>query len=286
MNIGSFDFERPRSLDNAKRLISAKGAMLIAGGQSLVPLLNQRKLEPTLLIDLSQVEELKQIECDDESLRIGAMVTLTNILNDKSAAHFPLLRMGIASTANPPVRNRATLVGNLVRANALGELSTIATALDARFIVECAASARSISAQDFFVGHFHNSIAPNEIVTRVEFPKSRSSLQGSGFSEISVRSGLPPIVCAAIHLEADEHGKISRVRVVAGGVAERPTRCSKTELALLGTSYEATIKDVDEDLESASVLRYSSYAIEVLPVVIRRALNQAVVALKACCARE
>jgi aerobic carbon-monoxide dehydrogenase medium subunit len=283
----SFDFERPHSLDAAKRLISTPGAVLIAGGQSLVPLLNQREIEPTLVVDLSRVDELKQIACDGDSLRIGAMATLTEIMNDKFVAAFPLLQMGIASTANPPVRNCATLVGNLIRANALGELSTIAVALGARLIMESVTSKRTVETLEFFIGHFRTSVASDEIVTCAEFPKPKSSHQGSGFSEITRRAGIPPMVCTAVSLEADERGTISQARVAVGGVAERPMRCPKTELGLLGTSYEAAfIGDVDEGFEPAVALRHSSYAIAVLPVVIRRALHQAVAALKASYSKE
>lgn len=277
-----FDLARPDTLDAAKQMLATPGAVVLAGGQSLVPLLSQRAIAPRLVIDISRIDDLRRVAWDGDVLRIGAMATLSGVLKSEAMQSFPLLAAGIASTANPGVRNRATLVGNLVRANALGELSTVAVALAGRLLIESAKDRRVVAAQDFFLSHFRSAVAADEIVVSVEFPAPASPHRGAGFSEITHRAGIPPMVCVAANLEADAGGTIVRARIAAGGVQDRPVRCLRNEAALTGMPWDKAEGAItSEDIVPAGTLRHASYASEVLPVVIRRAVNQAVAILKA-----
>lgn len=280
MSAITFGLERPETLDAAKQMIATPGAVLLAGGQSLIPLLNQRVVKPNVVVDISRIAELKQINWNGQCLSIGAMVTLSALQNSKAITLFPLLAEGIASTANPPVRNRATLVGNLVRANALGELSTICVALAGQFVLENSSGARIVSADEFFLSHLRSAVQENEIVVRVEFPGLDYTQRGTGFAEITHRAGIPPMVCVAVNLKVDTAGRISNARIAAGGILERPMRCAKSEAAMVGVHYEEAAQAIEsEDAQPAAELRYASYAIEVLPIVVRRAMGQAVAAI-------
>src|SRR5258708_5110362 len=129
-----FDYERPDSLKQALSLIAEPGSVVLAGGQSLVPLLNRRVVTPKRIVDITRIPDLKKIELGDDVMRIGAIVRLADIEKHAALAHFPLLAEAIASTASPAIRNRAPLIGNLVRASAMSELAVVAGCLVAEDI--------------------------------------------------------------------------------------------------------------------------------------------------------
>jgi CO/xanthine dehydrogenase FAD-binding subunit len=279
MPAAAFDYERPDSLERAIALLAVPGAVPLAGGQSLIPLLNSRSTTPRCIVDISRIAELRQIEMDGAVLRVGAAVRLAEIEKNALVADFPLLAEAIASTASPAIRNRATLVGNLVRASPQSELPVAVVALDATLVIEGKGMARRIAAADFFLGPHCPAIGDGEIVVRVEFPRRASMPSAGAFCEICPRAGAPPLICVAIRLELDD-GVIAAASVVAGGITGRPSRCTNTEAALLGhTAATATGGTATEDLVPLPDLPSANYALEVLPIVIERAVTRAVSAL-------
>jgi aerobic carbon-monoxide dehydrogenase medium subunit len=277
----AFDYERPATVAAAMALLAEPGSIVLAGGQSLVPLLNRRAVTPKRVVDISRIHELRELALDADALRIGAAVRLAEIERSPALAHFPLLAEVIASTGSPPIRNRATLVGNLVRANAMSELTVACVALNASLVVGSQGTTRSVPAEAFFLGHHASAVGPGEIVLRVEIPLSRSAFIGAAFSEISTRAGATPIVCVAASVDVDKNRLITAARIVAGGVAARPIRCLKSEAALFGTPCaEAAQQVVDEDIAPATELRNAAYAAEVLPVIIKRAVSRACARIK------
>ncbi|WP_454628587.1 FAD binding domain-containing protein [Bradyrhizobium cenepequi] len=277
----AFDYERPATVAAAMDLLAEPGSIVLAGGQSLVPLLNRRAVTPKRVVDITRISELREIALDGDVLRIGAAVRLAEIEKSPVLKHFPLLAEVIASTASPPIRNRATLVGNLVRANAMSELTVACVALDASLVIGSQTATRSVPAGAFFLGHHASAVGAGEIVLRVELPRSSAAFVGSTFSEISNRAGAPPIVCVAVCLDVDRGCLITAARIVAGGIAARPMRCLKTEAALVGKPCaDAAQYVVAEDIPPAAELHNASYAADVLPVVIKRAVTRACAGIK------
>jgi len=277
-----FDYAAPETLDEALELLGSAGAeaRALAGGQSLIPLLNSRSTTPRCIVDISRIAELRQIEMDGAVVRVGAAVRLAEIEKNALVANFPLLAEAIASTASPAIRNRATLVGNLVWASPQSELPVAVVALDATLVIEGKGIPRRIAAADFFLGPRCPAIGDGEIVVRVEFPRRASMPSASAFCEIGPRAGAPPLVCVAIRLELDNDGVIAAASVVAGGITGRPSRCTNTEAALIGhTAATATGGPATEDLVPLPDLSSANYALEVLPIVIDRAVTRAVSAL-------
>jgi CO/xanthine dehydrogenase FAD-binding subunit len=269
-----FDYERPDSLKQALSLIADQGSVVLAGGQSLVPLLNRRVVTPKRIVDITRIPDLKKIELGDDVMRIGAIVRLADI-EKHALAHFPLLAEAIASTASPAIRNRATLIGNLVRASAMSELAVVCVALGARLVIGQKGGTRSSAVADFLVGHHSSGVREGEMVLYAEIPRPKGPT-GAAFSEIASRAGAPPLICVASYLEADAEGVIVRARIVAGGIAGKPTRCAKSEAALIGQALADVAGClVAEDITFAPELPHAAYALEVLPVVMSRAVARA-----------
>src|SRR5262245_30593812 len=275
----AFDYERPASVDDALSLLAVPGSIVLAGGQSLVPLLNSRVVTPSRLVDITRIAELRKIALDGAVLRIGAAVRLAAIEKDAALAHFPLLAEAIASTASQAIRNRATVIGNLVRANAMSELAVVCVALGARLVIGRKGATRSISVADFLVGHHACAIGADEIVLHLEIPRPVGA-SGTAFAEITARAGATPLVCVAAAIEVDTKGIVSKPRIIAGGIAGRPVHCAKSEASLTGwPSADAARRLVTEDITPAAELPHAAYALEVLPVVMGRAVARAAQAI-------
>jgi carbon-monoxide dehydrogenase medium subunit len=278
MTSSAFEYEKPTSIQQAIGLLAVPGSVVLAGGQSLIPLLNRRNIAPKTVIDISQIPELRKIGLDDAFLRIGAAARLSEILKSPALAEFPLLSEALMSTANPTIRNRATLVGNLVRANPFSELTVAVVALDAQIVIGGNGKTRKIAASDFFVGPHVSAIGEGEIVITVEFPRPKAALMGCSFSEIMVRASAPPLICVAARIEADAQGKITDACLVVGGITGRPARCVNFEAVLKGASVEAAAASQipTENLVALPELSSADYALGVLPVVLERAVARAI----------
>jgi aerobic carbon-monoxide dehydrogenase medium subunit len=279
MTSQAFDYTRPDSIDDALSLLATPGSVVLAGGQSLVPLLNRRAVTPSRLVDITRLAELRKIELDGDVLRIGAAVRLAAIEKDLALVHFPLVAEAIASTASPAIRNRATLIGNLMRANAMSELAVVCVALGARLFIGRKGARRSISVADFLVGHHARAVDAGEMVLHLEIPRPLAA-SGTAFEEISARAGATPLICVAAVIEVDAKGVISKAHIVAGGIAGRPVHCAKSEAALTGQPLTgAAQRVVAEDVAPAAELPQAAYALEVLPVVMGRAVARATQAI-------
>lgn len=282
----AFDYERPETVETAIALLAVPGSIVLAGGQSLVPLLNRRLLRPTRVIDISRIQKLRTIELDAGTLMIGAASRLADIQKDEALAYFPLLAEAIASTANPSIRNRATLVGNLVRANAMSELTVVCVALGATLIIGSQSGTRPVAVADFLLGHHSSAIDAGEIVLRLDIPRPGGA-SGAAFSEISSRASSTPLVCVAASLESDPGGTITSARIVAGGVHGKPLRCPNSEAALLGRkAADAAQQAFAEQFAPSPELVNAQYAVDVLPVVIGRAVTRALAQINVSSAQD
>lgn len=278
MTSSAFAYEKPTDIAQAIALLAIPGSIALAGGHSLIPLLNRRSLRPTTVVDISRIPELRQIGLDHALFRIGAAASLSDIQKSPALAEFPLLSEALMSTANPTIRNRATLVGNLVRANPFSELAVAVVALDAQIVICGSGKTRKIAASDFFIGPHVSAIGEGDIVIAVEFPRPKAALIGCSFSEVTARASAPPLICVAARIEADAQGKITDARLVAGGITGRPARCVNLEAALKGIAADtaAAIQIPTENLVALPELLSADYALDVLPVVLERAVARAI----------
>jgi carbon-monoxide dehydrogenase medium subunit len=191
MKPASFKYIIPSSLVDALASKREHGeeAKPMAGGQSLIPTMNFRVSQPTMLLDLNNLDELRFIRRDNGELRIGAMTTQAEVEHSQVVADSqPLIHETMPHIAHPQIRNRGTFGGNLAHADPASELPVIATALDARFKVQSASGERWIEAVDFFITMFTVSINEDELLTEIAFPAFPDNT-GWSFMEISRRHG-------------------------------------------------------------------------------------------------
>lgn len=235
MKPAPFKYHAPRSTDDVLQLLaSTDSPCLLAGGQSLMPMLNFRLLAPGHVIDLNRVSALTGIEVTDGVLRIGAMTRQCDL--ETAAAvrdNVPLLQAALAHVGHRQTRNRGTLGGSLCHLDPAAELVTAAMALDAALITQSSSNSRCVPMASWITGYLTNALQPDELLTAVEFPLwSRS--HGHGFVEYARRKGDFAIVGVAALLDFDAAGVITRAAVAIGGCAAAPQRPAPVEQALIG----------------------------------------------------
>jgi aerobic carbon-monoxide dehydrogenase medium subunit len=231
-----FDYVAPSTLPEAIRLLYEAGdeARVLAGGQSLVPMLNFRLVRPRLLVDLRRVPGLAGIRAADGGLVIGAMTRQADAEADPLVrARAPLLAEALGLVAHLAIRARGTIGGSLAHADPAAELPAVAVALDATLTVEGPAGRRTVAADDFFLGYLATALVPGEVVTELAVP-ARPSTLGSAFLEFSRRPGDFALagVAALLELAGGRVGPATRV-VVLGG-ADHCHRAMAAETRLLG----------------------------------------------------
>ena len=281
-----FDYERPSTVDEVLRLLAGRGAdaKVLAGGQSLIPLLVTRALRPTFIVDLGRVTELRYLREDRGWVRIGATVTQAECAQSALVrSALPLLTEAIRWVATPQVRNLGTLVGSLAQRNAISEIPTAAAALGAVLTVAGESGRRrEVSAEAFLDPGSPATLQPGELVLEAAFPRQLAEV-GWAFVEVQRRHAHYAMVGAAVTLRLDSLGAIVDPRVSVGGVASSAVRLGSVEAALVGrapgpAAFEAASRlAVDDprmsprdDLNATAVYRR-----RVAPVVIRRALTEA-----------
>ena len=208
-----FDYKAPSSVEEALQLLAEAGddAKVIAGGQSLIPVLRMRLNAPELLVDLGKIEALRSIRDDGDTIVIGSMVTYQQILDDASIAeHLGLLAKATATVADPQIRHRGTLGGALSHADPAGDLGAPVLALGATLVVAGSGGTREVAAGDFFTGLFETAVAEGELLTEIRIPKHTG--WGSHYEKFVRVSHQWSIVAVAAAVKA-EGGKISEARV-------------------------------------------------------------------------
>jgi CO/xanthine dehydrogenase FAD-binding subunit len=220
-----FEYRAPTSLDEALALLHdhGEGAKLLAGGQSLVPAMNFRVVQPTMLVDLNRVEALAYIRRQDGAgLQVGAMTRERELeLDPRIPVHAPLLADAIGYVAHPQIRNRGTLGGSLVNADPAAELPVIMVALGARFRIRSVAAERWVSASDFFLGMFATDLAPDEILVEIELP-ALPARTGWSFQEVAPRHGDYALMGVAALVCLAPDGLIQSARLVFLNAGEGP----------------------------------------------------------------
>jgi carbon-monoxide dehydrogenase medium subunit len=218
MKPAAFEYRVPDSLEEALDILHENGseAKLLAGGQSLVPAMNFRVVQPAMLIDLNRVQELAYIQQDGHNaLQIGAMTRERQLEFDPTIpARAPLLAEAMPHVAHPQIRNRGTLGGSLVNADPAAELPVIMVALGARLKVRSTDGERWVAARDFFLGMFSTDLAPEEILVEVELPPTPPRT-GWSFLEVAPRAGDYALMGVAVLVTLDAGGRIEKARLVS-----------------------------------------------------------------------
>jgi carbon-monoxide dehydrogenase medium subunit len=277
-----FDYASPDSIDEAAALLADHDqAKVLAGGQSLLPLLNFRLAAPSLLVDLRRISGLRAVERVDGAVHIGAMVTQRGAEHDESLARdVPLLREALRFVAHPQIRSRGTIVGSVAHADPAAELPAVLVALDGRVHVRSSGGTRSIDAADLYEGFFSTSLRPDEIVTAVELPTA-APRTGAACVELAQRAGDYAICGAVVQVTRDGGGVVEDVRVALLGVGRRPARAGAVEERLRGEAPtpelldEAAARASDGLSPAADRQASADYRRHLARVLVRRGLEQA-----------
>jgi carbon-monoxide dehydrogenase medium subunit len=240
-----FRYAAPTSVEEVLDLLAANAddePRVLAGGQSLVPLMNFRLAQPGFLVDLRLVEALTTLRTDGDVLVIGAMVRQSAAERSPEVAlAAPLLAEALGYVAHTPIRNSGTVGGSLAHADPAAELPAVALALDAELVAAGPGGTRTIPAAEFFHGSFTTALEPGEILTEVRVPR-REGVGGHAFVEFARTHGNFALVGVAAVIELDED-IVTGVSIALSGVASTPVRATAAERTLAGTSADAaTIK--------------------------------------------
>jgi carbon-monoxide dehydrogenase medium subunit len=276
-----FAYHDPQTVAEVIGLLGRlENARLLAGGQSLMPMLNMRLVFPAHLIDLNRVDGLSYIRETGDALEIGAMTRQRDIeLDERVRRRCPLMHEAILQVGHRQTRNRGTLGGSLCHLDPSAELVSVAAALDATVVVQGATGAREIPFAKFPAGLMTSALREGELLTSVRFPLWRKG-HGHAFVEFARRHGDFAIVSAAALLEEDGRGKITRASLTLGGVAPAPVRMREVEKALLGNTASVKLfTDVSEACRKLDVIEDvhapAAYRRQLAAVLSRRALQRA-----------
>ena len=282
MKLPPFDYEAPETVAEAVDLLAENldEASVLAGGQSLIPLLALRLARPALLIDINGIDELSGVSAADGWVTIGA-VTREHVAEESKvvAEAAPLLAAALPLIGHEAIRSRGTIGGSLAHADPAAELPAVARALDAEFVVRGPSGERVIPAAEWFEGYLTTSRRPAELLVEVRFPAARPGT-GSSFHEVARRHGDFAMVGLATSLVLSG-GVISEARLAFAGVSDVPVRAAAAEELLVGQSPSAELFDeaarrATEDLDPPGDLHGSpDYRKTVAAAVARRGLRAA-----------
>ncbi|MCH8815886.1 MAG: xanthine dehydrogenase family protein subunit M [Chloroflexi bacterium] len=235
MKPAPFDYHDPETLDEAVSLLGRldDDVKILAGGQSLIPLLNMRLARPTALVDLGKIAELDYIREDNGGIAIGALTTQRTVERSQLVKdRLPVLYEATRLIAHPQIRNRGTIGGSLAHADPAAEYPAVALLLDADFKVRSASGERTIGAADFFVTYLTTALGPADVLTEVRFPLLAEGV-GWSFIEMTRRHGDFALAGAGVTI-ALSGGECSHARIVLFGVDATPVRSKAAEQALVG----------------------------------------------------
>jgi len=276
-----FSYHDPRTTaDVVGLLTSLDNVKLLAGGQSLMPMLNMRYVLPDHVIDLNRVDGLSYIREQNGALEIGAMTRQRDIeFSDLVRQRCPLMHEAIVQVGHRQTRNRGTLGGSLCHLDPAAELVSVAAALNAKVSVTGKSGSRNIDFSDFPVAYMTPALELDELLTGVTFPCWPAG-HGHAFVEFSRRHGDFAIVAAAALIAEDKAGKVTRASLTLGGLGPAPIRASDVERALIGeTIEEKRLRDICEPLGKLDAVddihAPASYRQHLATVLARRALLKA-----------
>jgi aerobic carbon-monoxide dehydrogenase medium subunit len=259
MKAAAFAYHRPEAIDEAVGLLAEYGddAKVLAGGQSLVPMLAMRLTHFGNLIDISRITDLVGIELCDNEIRVGAATPHALVgMDDEVAESVPLLTLATPYIGHFQIRTRGTLGGAIAHADPAAEYAAVALALDAKMEAISPRGARDIPAIEFFTGLWENSMASDEILTTVRFPVW-GARSGFAVEEFARRHGDFAIAGAAVAVELDDDARVSRCGIGLLGLGSTPLRGSPAEQAVVGQPVA--------DISAEEVARLAISALDDIP---------------------
>jgi aerobic carbon-monoxide dehydrogenase medium subunit len=282
MKLPPFEYACPTSISEAVALLASHDgeAKLLAGGQSLVPMMAFRVASPSLLVDLRKLAELRQIGITQDGVVLGAMVRWRDILEDErlKTAH-PLLVAAVEHVAHYQIRNRGTVGGSIAHADPAAEMPGIVVTCEAQIAVMGKAGVRTIAAGDFFRGPLMTALEADEIITEIRLP-AWPAKRRYGFQEFSRRRGDFAMAAAAVFYDED-NDKAHNAHVGAIGVADYPQRLSSVEAIINGQKIDDAVIAKAEAAASAAVdpaddiHASGAYRKALVGVMVERALKDA-----------
>ncbi len=284
MKPAKFDYFDPSSLPEALALLGQYGdeAKILAGGQSLMPLMNMRLARPGVVVDINGIGGLDHISAaPDGGLTVGALtrqreVERSGLVRERT----PVLAAAMPFIGHFQIRNRGTIGGSIAHADPSAEIPAVSLALDAEFVLASDGRERVMKAEEFFITHLTTALEPVEVLTQIRFPGSTGEWQW-GFQEVCRREGDFALVGAIAMLQFDGGGVCQAARITMFGVGGTPMRMRTAEDILLGSSVDAKAREdaakvVSEELDPDSDIHASAlYRKEVGGVLVRRALEAA-----------
>jgi carbon-monoxide dehydrogenase medium subunit len=246
MKPAPFEYHAPESLSDVTALLSEHGdeAKVLAGGQSLVPMLALRLTRFEHIVDLNRVDDLRGVNRTNGTLTVKAMTTQRTVEHDTAAGEaVPLLAEAIPLIGHFQIRNRGTVGGSIAHADPASELPAVALALDAELEVSGANGTRTVPAADFFVGTWTTTVGDDEILSAVHFPVW-SGNAGFAVEEVARRSGDFALAGVVAAVEVDGSGNVARAGISFLGMAPTPVRARQAEQALVGRAPTGT--DLEE----------------------------------------
>ena len=283
MKLPYVEYEAPATVAEAVDLLAERQdeASVLAGGQSLIPLLALRLARPAVLIDINGLGELSGVSAADGWVAIGAMTREYMAEEDGTvAAAVPLLAAALPLIGHEAIRNRGTIGGSLAHADPAAELPAVARALDAEFVVRSQSGDRVIPAAEWFEGYLSTARRPDEILVEVRFPAARPG-SGVAFQEVARRHGDFAMVGVAASLTLTDGGTISDARLAFAGVADVPVRAADAENVLVGERpsaelFEEAARQATADIDPPYDLHGTSeYRKKVAATLVRRGLRAA-----------
>jgi len=279
----AFDYHSPQSLDEALSLLNehAGDAKIVAGGQSLIPAMRFRLSTPSTLIDINQLDDLRYIEERGDHLAIGAMTRESSIEESTAVkSAYPLLLDTAAVVADPLVRNRATVGGNIAHADPANDHPATMLAYDATVVAKGPSGERTIAIDDFFTGLFETALGDDEILTEIRIPKPAAT-SGGAYQKLERKVGDYATSAVAVQLQLDGD-TVREVRIGLTNVSAVPMRAKNAEAALTGKTatddvLEAAGKAAAAECDPSADLRGSAdYKRDITRVLVKRAVQRAV----------
>jgi len=264
MKAAPFEYSRPETIDEACALLASDdGARVVAGGQTLVPMMAMRLARPTRLIDIARIGELSYIREDGDAIAIGAVTRQCLVEGSKLiASHLPLLARAVPWIGHSATRARGTVGGSLANADPAAELPLIAMTLDAVLVARADGEDSDIPAAEFFIGPMITAMPMGGVLTGVRFPVWKAKI-GVGFHEINARSSDFAFVSAAAQVELDASGKCKRIAIGVGAATDFPMRLESAEQQLTGgalddAAIKAAVAEALADIEALDDLHASA----------------------------
>ena len=281
----AFGYQRPASLDEALRILASDGeAKVLAGGQSLLPLLKLRLASAETLVDIGRIEELKGVrQLSDRRLAIGAMTTYREIL-ESPARHYGLFKDALPGIGDVQVRNRGTIGGAIAHADPASDMSACLLALDAELLVRSSSGERTIPIADFFRGPFDTALGADELLIEIRLPGPRDDA-GSAYANLEQSASGYPLVGVAAVVFAGDGDKLGGASIALTGVGDHAYRARAVEAALAGSdrsagSIEAAAAHATDGVDVASDIHADrAYRTAMAVVYTRRAIEAAIARL-------